>query len=76
MYKYGGTVGSTSPSKLIQDELGVKLDGPGYENWTYTTEMIPSEMPGRVPGMAVVHQENENKAANTKLTARPEKVGK
>jgi 3-hydroxyisobutyrate dehydrogenase len=70
MYKYGGTVGSTSPAKLIQDELGVKLDWPGYENWSYTTELIPSENPARVPGMAVVHQDDEHKAKNTKLDAR------
>eukprot|EP00040_Diaphanoeca_grandis_P043162 m.267175 g.267175 ORF g.267175 m.267175 type:complete len:375 (+) comp71579_c0_seq1:110-1234(+) len=70
MYKYGGTVGSTSPIKLLQDEMDVSFAQPGYENWTYTTQLIPSEMPGRAPTMAVVHQEDAGKAAATKLTAR------
>jgi hypothetical protein len=70
MYKYGGTVGSTHPAKLLQDEMGVTLDAPGFENWTYTCKLVESEMEGRTPTMAVVHQENSEKAAFTKLDAR------
>eukprot|EP00041_Stephanoeca_diplocostata_P019280 m.413230 g.413230 ORF g.413230 m.413230 type:complete len:390 (-) comp21264_c0_seq1:210-1379(-) len=70
MYKYGGTVGSTHPAKLLQDEMGVKLDGEGFENWTYTCELVKQDMPGRTPTMAVVHQDNPAKAADTKLDAR------
>ena len=58
-------------AKLLQDTLGKSIAEPGYEDWTYTTELVPSEMPGRVPGMAVVHQVNKEKAAKAKLTSRP-----
>lgn len=70
MYKYGGTVGSTHPAKLLQDEMDVTLDAPGFENWTYTCQLVENEMEGRTPTMAVVHQDDPSKAANSKLNAR------
>lgn len=71
MYKYGPTAGSTHPAKLIQDALGTKMDAPGFEDWSYTTQLVPSETADRPPTMAVVHQKDETKAANSKLGARP-----
>lgn len=63
MIRYGGHVGSTSPAKLNQDALGVSLAAPGWKDWSYTTEMVPSQMPGRAPTMAVVHKVDQKAAA-------------
>lgn len=71
MIRYGAKVGSTSPAKLNQDALGVCLAAAGWKDWSYTTEMVPSQMPGRAPTMAVVHKVDPQAAAERrKLMAR------
>jgi len=55
-------------SQLLQ---GVPLDAPGFDDWSYTTALVPNEMAGRPPTMAVVHQNDKEKAAGSKLGARP-----
>ena len=43
-YKFGNEVGSTSPAKLLQDELNEPLQVDGFEDWTYTIEHVEDSM--------------------------------
>lgn len=52
LYKLGDEVGSTSPAKLLQDELEEPLQVEGFEDWTYTIEHVEDSM-------AVVHSTKE-----------------
>lgn len=46
--KYGNDVGSSSPPKLLEDDLQEPLQIEGFEDWTYTVEHVEGSM-------AVVH---------------------
>lgn len=47
-FRYGDNVGSTSPAKLIEDDLNEPLQIDGFKDWTYTIEHVGGSM-------AVVH---------------------
>ena len=46
--KFGDDVGSTSPAKLLEEDLNEPLQIDGFEDWTYTIEHVDGSM-------AVVH---------------------
>jgi len=71
MYKYGPTVGSSTPMKLEQDDAGTTFAYPGFEHWTYTTAPVKPEGATDVNGMGVVHQLDATKASLSKLDDRP-----
>lgn len=40
--QYGPKVGSSFPAKAVQDRVGADLSAPGYDNWGYTIQKVPS----------------------------------
>ena len=46
--RYGDKAGSSSPPKLLEDDLNEPLQVDGFENWTYSVEHVGGSM-------AVVH---------------------
>lgn len=50
--KYGDEAGSSSPPKLLEDDLNEPLQIDGFEDWTYTVEHVDNSM-------AVVHTTKE-----------------
>jgi len=43
-YKYGDEKGSSFPAKLLQDLLGEKLQISGFEDWTYSANIVDGTM--------------------------------
>lgn len=54
-YRYGEHVGSTSPARLIEDSTGVRLRQSGFDDWTYSIEMVQGGSIG------VVHKKKDEK---------------
>jgi 3-hydroxyisobutyrate dehydrogenase len=55
--KYGPKVGSSSPGRMIQDDLATSLAAPGWAKWGYTIEKV------RGGSIGVVHINRENDPA-------------